>query len=379
MIRWVVLASFLPSQALAQGSGTQAINIPLQTWVARTMPGCATAPCQNIKDMRGLYDSDAQKPHFFGGDHDGTSGYAALYSYRVADDVWTLAHGVCTPAGTEQPAHPDEGTFVYDSMQRFFWWIPGFSHPGNGDGCASALGYFTTMSYSTATGLWTSANYPEPPTYGSEAGIYGVYDPITHSVIRLLGINQTPTREKYDIAGNSWSTKSFPNMPTPGGQAAIGASQTAIDVVGRKVYVLDPYYDVLWVYDLAADTLAVQATVPFDISAYSVENGAEFAMRLFWDSKNRVLLWPQINGNEGLVRFHVYKPSTDTWQVQEPIVTVPAGLTLRGNVGLYDPDQNVLILYGGSGSPNPYLFLYRYGNGTTDAVAPAAPGNLSAQ
>lgn len=361
-----------PMEAFAQSSATP-IDIPPQTWVAKPMPGCGTAPCQNIKDIRGLYNTDLKKAFFFGGDHSGTSGRTELYSYSVVKDQWVLEHPVCKPAGQEQPARPDEGTFVYDSLQKLLWWMPGFSHTGNPDGCSSTFGYHTTMAYSPSTGLWSSSNYAEPPTFGSETGIYGVYDPISHTIIRLIGINSTPARQTYNIATNTWATKSFPGMPTPSGQAAFGASQSAIDVAGRKVYVLDPYYDVLWVYNIATDSLAVQATVPFDISSYTVENGAEFGMRLFWDSANQVLLWPQINGNEGVVRFHSYKPSTNTWEIQKPITTSPAGITLRGNTGIYDPDQNVLVFFGGSGTPNPYYFLYRYGTGGGSDLTPPAP------
>ena len=364
----------LSGNAHAQSSD---LSIPLQTWVARPLPGCATAPCQNIKDMRGLYDSSAKKTYFFGGDHNGSSGYAALYSYNVLTDQWILEHDVCTPSGTEQPAHPDEGTFVYDSRQQNFWWIPGFSHPGNGDNCQSTLGYFTTLSYNTNTGRWTSSNYVEPPTYGSEIGIYGVFDPITNTIIRLLGNNGVPSRQTYDIATNTWSTKSFPGMPTPGGQSSASTSQSAIDVIGRKVYVLDPFYDVLWVYSIDSDTLSVQSNVPFHISAYSVEWNGQFNMRLYWDSINKVLLFPQINGNEGLVRLHAYKPSTNIWEVQKAMTTLPAGITVRGNGGVFDPAHNVLIFFGGSGSPNPYLFLYRYGTGSgSDLTPPVAPTGL---
>lgn len=361
----------------AQTPSPQTLDLPIQTWVVRSMPGCATAPCQNIKDMRGLYNSVAKKSYFFGGDHTGSSGYAALYSYTSLSDSWTKVHDVCTPLGTEQPAHPDEGTFVYDSRQQYFWWIPGFSHPGNPDNCQSTLGYFITMSYNTTTGMWTSSNYMEPPTYGSEIGIYGVFDPITNTIIRLLGNNGMPSRQTYDIATNTWSTKSFPGMPTPSGQSSVSTSPSVIDVQNRKVYALDPFYDVLWVYDIAADTLAVQSNVPFHISAYSVEWGGQFNMRLYWDSVNKVLLFPQINGNEGLVRLHAYKPSTNTWEVQKSMTTQPAGITVRGNSGVFDPDQNVLIFYGGSGTPNPYLFLYRYGTGSgSDLTPPAAPTGL---
>lgn len=166
-------------------------------------------------------------------------------------------------------------------------------------------------------------------------------------------------------------------MPTPGGQSSASTSQSAIDVTGRKVYALDPFYDVLWVYNIESDTLSVQSNVPFHISAYSVEWNGQFNMRLYWDSNNKVLLFPQINGNEGLVRLHAYKPSTNTWEVQKSMTTLPAGLTVRGNGGVFDPDHNVLIFFGGSGSPNPYLFLYRYGTGSgSDLTPPAAPTGL---
>ncbi len=343
---------------------TGQINISLDIWVARPLPS-SNAPSENIKDFRMTYNPDNKLIYVFGGDYSGTSGRTEMYSYSVEKDEWKIVHGICLSAGQEQPGRPDEGTFVYDTKRKFLWWIPGFSHSGNPDNCQSNFGYFTTMSFNPSTITWTSANYIEPPEYGGEKGIYGQYDKTSDRIIRLLGVNEVPKSQIYDLSSNSWSVKTFNGMPTPSGQSAIGTSMTAMDDASRKIYAVDPFYDVLWEYDITTETLIKKANVPFDISQYSTEWEGQFNMRLYWDSANKILLFPQINGNEGIIRFHTYKPSTNVWEVQKTIITRPAGLTLRGNGGVYNPDQNVLVILGGSGTPNPYLFLYRYGDASS--------------
>jgi hypothetical protein len=45
----------------------------------------------------------------------------------------------------------------------------------------------------------------------------------------------------------------------------------------------------------------------------------------------------------------------------------PGNHEIRGTNAVYDPYQNVILIMGAKGNEtvgNPYLFLYRYGNGS---------------
>lgn len=356
---------------------TQPIVLPQRTWVARSLPTDGTAHSGNIKDTRSTYNPDTNLIYIFGGDHSGWSGRTEMYAYSVANDEWILVHGLCFSSGQEQPKGPDEGTFVYDTNRSWLWWVPGFSHNINPDNCASLQnvggpGYLMTMSFDISTQLWTSSNYAEPPTYGSEIGIYGQYDAVSDSIIRLLGANGTPSVQIYEVANNNWRTKTF------GGAAQLGTVMTAFDQTNRKIYAIDPYFDVVWEYDVASESLTQIANVPFTISDFSTEWSGQFSMRIYWDSANELILWPQLNGNEGLIRFHTYQPASNSWELDQVQTTDPPGITVRGNSGTYDPEQNVLFFFGGSGTPNPYYFLYRHGENTnTDTTSPAPPNNLT--
>ena len=90
---------------------------------------------------------------------------------------------------------------------------------------------------------------------------------------------------------------------------------------------------------------------------------------MFWDSVNRVLLWPDYPDARGWpLQMYIYHPDTNTWEVDAMAQPAGQNLLLRGNGGVFDPVQNVLV-FGGSvfnegAVPNQtHFFLYRYGNG----------------
>jgi len=76
-----------------------------------------------------------------------------------------------------------------------------------------------------------------------------------------------------------------------------------------------------------------------------------------WDSLNKVLFWHK----EGTA-FFAYHPDTRRWDTLPIASTVP-GVNARGRLLIYDPGQNALLLFGGSDTNTPYIFLYRYGTG----------------
>jgi hypothetical protein len=58
--------------------------------------------------------------------------------------------------------------------------------------------------------------------------------------------------------------------------------------------------------------------------------------------------------------FYAYHPATTTWETL-PLTTNVPGVNATGRLISYDPAQNVILLYGGTENPQPYLFFYRYG------------------
>jgi hypothetical protein len=80
-------------------------------------------------------------------------------------------------------------------------------------------------------------------------------------------------------------------------------------------------------------------------------------MYVAWDSTSKVLLWFR----DAPPGAHAYHPGTKTWE-RIPLTADTPGASVSGRVLVYDPGQNVTLLFGGY-TENPHLFLYRYGEG----------------
>jgi len=85
-----------------------------------------------------------------------------------------------------------------------------------------------------------------------------------------------------------------------------------------------------------------------------------------WDSVSRVVIWPYVKDHCGKVeRLFVYSPSANAW-TDVPLVP-PEGLPIRGNVAIFDPAQNAMLLAGSvfceDIGKQTHMFLYRHGPG----------------
>jgi hypothetical protein len=80
-------------------------------------------------------------------------------------------------------------------------------------------------------------------------------------------------------------------------------------------------------------------------------------MYVAWDSTSKVLLWVR----ESPPSAHVYTPATKSWEAV-PLTADIAAARVGGRVLVYDPHQNVTVLFGGY-TENPHMFLFRYGDG----------------
>jgi hypothetical protein len=94
---------------------------------------------------------------------------------------------------------------------------------------------------------------------------------------------------------------------------------------------------------------------------------------LAWDSVNNVLYWLTAREYQGSVVWAYHPDPTGgangRWERLD--MATPDGVTARGNLLVFDPLQNALLLMGGvnwNNEPDPsflkYLFLYRYGDGS---------------
>ncbi len=135
-----------------------------------------------------------------------------------------------------------------------------------------------------------------------------------------------------------------------------------MDLENRTIYTMDPKAGRFYAYDMDARTLNLLGDTPVVRNNFGITWMA-------WDSVNKVVLW-YFGG-----QIWVYHPNTDTWENPNPIL--PEGTpAVRGNNVGFDPYQNVLLVMGGL-PPNPYLFLYRYGN--PNIAIPGAPTGLNMQ
>jgi hypothetical protein len=333
---------------------TDAIQIPVNTWVARKLPGRGKAPTGG-KHMRLTHNPHDGRIYFLGGDYSGPGGVQSgrneVYSYSIKDDDWRLEWPYCGPAGTVQPAHPDQVGWVYDSTRRLFWMLPGYlgQDVGRCKDAGSELVRGKIMTFDPATRTWTVPGVPLPfKTIGTH--LFAQYDEKTDTIIRFIYVNRAAVA-LYDIKKTAWTTRNL------GVDANLGKEYTALDPEKRVIYVIQPRKAKLYRYDIDKQHLAEIADAPEG-------SGVSNTMPV-WDSANRVLIFPQ-HLNTSHIHMHVYHPDSSTWKRDIPVLN-PENHEIRGTNAVYDPYQNVILIMGAKGNEtvgNPYLFLYRYGNGS---------------
>ena len=339
------------------------INIPLNTWVAVPAGEVGEAACPNggCKHMRLAYNSQNGRIYFNGGDYSGPSGIQSgrneTFSYDIPTDTWTLEHPYCPAPGNTIAAHPDETGWIYDSTRKVFWMVPGYqggitSKDQSVCGDTSLWSRGQMMTFDPATNKWTNPGRKDiNDGLGLSAGthLYAQYDPVKDQIYQLMdnGIAM------YDIKTDTWTKKTF----GLGSFYIMSQRHTAFDPVGRNLYVL-PANGKMIKYNV--DTQVATMLQGPSLVGASEENLIE------WDPVNNILIaTPYINDSTGQYNtLHIYHPDTNTWEMDVPI-NQPQGITVRGRHAIFDPQQNVLLLMGVPNGAVPYLFLYRYGNGSS--------------
>jgi len=376
----ILIASAAAVLLVSEGAHAAPIDIPVRTWVKRTMPVSGSGPCPyGCKHMRLAHNPVNGRIYFCGGDYttdDGflDSGRNEMYSYDVATDSWRLEFPYCAPSGQVQPSHPDEVGWAYDTTRNKFWMLPGYmGAQGGADGGLCPAGTSTmirweTMTFDPATKVWTLPSVPEAnvPTLGDNG--FAQYDPVTDTIIQFeyTGVCKVGI---FDIKANTWT------YVNSGFSADLSKEYTCFDKVNRVIYAIEGFQNKVYRYDIDTQTLTVFADAP-------VGTGRAQSHPV-WDSVNQVMLWFDYCCQAPLTdaKFTVFHPDTKVWETI-PTVLPDDGGPVFGNNTVYDPQQNVLIVMGGIlEAARPYFYMFRYGTGSgppppPDAIAPSAISDL---
>lgn len=261
------------------------------------------------------------------------------------------------------------------------------------------------------------------------------YDTVTDKLVWPIYTSRAGLL-RYAIASNTYSLRTF-NLPNNcDDDARLGnVGLAAFDSVARIILLVESKptstacpngYTRLWKINVpcveAAGNGSIASCIAYENLPANLRAGSTDE-RVVWDSVNQVLFYPYHGGQVWDVnefQFSVWTPAAGwpaTWTSPgswETIVDYQAGLQaptdppghcpypqgapgsapcnctftdggcpsgaggncclVRGNQIGFDPIQNVMVMYGGTGPWSSYLYLFRYGNGV--ATDPPSPPNL---
>ena len=369
------VASASPDAPAPSKSSSQ-IDIPLRQWVALAAPPewSGTGIPAGSKHVSAAYHPPSGRIYFTGGDYAGDKRFSTesyrqeTWSLSIAERVadpsnpaagWRLEYPYCGPAGQVQPKHPDYVGWMWDPKRSLFYLLPGVMDvatesncPGETPDRQSNPGFVSgrMMSFDPASRKWAVVGSGDPGPDTSDTW-QSVLDPTTDTIHRF---GMTMRSNRYHVGREKWSVGGMPTIN-------IWKEYLAADIEGRGVYVIDGLAGRLYRYSLDWGSFKDLGPVP------GGPLGSTNQTYVAWDSLNKVLFWHK----EGTA-FFAYHPDTRQW-VTLPIASTAPGVNARGRLLIYDPGQNALLLFGGSDTSTPYIFLYRYGTGPGSAPRAAAP------
>lgn len=358
------------------------VTIPSNTWVARSIAGKPAAMPNGGKHQRWVHNPVDGKIYMCGGDHGDAPGYPTgavasgrkdMTRYHILTDTWDYIQNYCSAPGVPLPGHPDQAPFTYDSIRNKFWLIPGYIHELSTCICGGVDEvYDTIMTYEPLVGAsWSAPSVPGAAAGGlkTSAHAFAAYDPITDALLifkQQTGGAGYAQVKVYSIAVDTVTNYTFSGFGTT--YQIFNASQPAIDVPGRVVYIigLDRW---LYRYNIDAHTLSRVSMLPVACPPTGQEDIA------VWDSVNQVVHYLAKEATSlGIVHMFTCNPATGMWH-QDPMYQ-PDGKTVSGRVVAYDPYQDVLITEPYNGDGIIYLYRYLPGSDPPTTTPPAAPKNL---
>ncbi len=286
----------------------------------------------------------------------GTGTEILAYDGRV-ERGWRILRPYCV-AGSVQPIAADNVLWVIDRTRNRGLMSPGFMG-GSTPVCAAIFGWGGyAFDFATMTFDGPDTVYPPPAAgweSGDDHGAWGVLDTSMDEVVRLIDYKL----ERMHLGTKVWRTANVYPQPT-----STNHTQTAIDVVGRALYLQNPY-DVntglfaptlvkVHLDDTDASGNAVVEKIPLPAFVEPVDSSAEYY--LAFDPRTRILVVPNNLAMGGsyptVLLYHV-----DTGQ--QEYITPPAAVS--GQLWSYDEHLEAIVIIGKrTGTPGypfaTYLF-----------------------
>jgi hypothetical protein len=355
---------------------------------------------------------------------------------------WTVEWPYCGVPGQISPANTDEAPFTWDSKRHLFWVTGGWEGGGNDPlgMCANGAMFYNNstgnptthgpdiLQFDPAQNRYLRPDpkyklpagavdqYGRPLLGSSQSPRHSTYNPVTDEIIMIgtgmcgltvirMNASTGVWTQDCDAKGNNLN----------GGDAIDGGylndahavhEQLALDVEHQWIYWIDTNYKQgpdpnkrfrLMRYDITNHNMASMGwiTLPWNTgqpnfcttasgtgcNTFPFYNAPYDSTMLVYDSINKVVLWPA-SSNEGRPILMIYHPDptggkNGTWEV-DPMNRDKPNEIIFGSNGTFIPELNVMIIYGGFGTPHSdyfasvcpscnapenYFWLYRYGNG----------------
>jgi hypothetical protein len=244
----------------------------------------------------------------------------------------------------------------------------------------AALQQFGPMAFNLTTKAWEVPSVAvepiNPPT--QQRSKNACYDSVTDSIWRAAYDSGTFVWLKYNIVANKWDR--YETARTTSGEYVNyvdpGFEYIACDIVGRKIYLIDPIQYRLIEFDMTKTGVRFRAPIPEpNPERIKLSRATTFTFKDFtipvWDSVNKVLLYPYLDcvgcaaPFSSVVKLLIYNPATDRWET-DPMTHADGQMVMAASA-VFDPTNNVLMTIGGllqsgdSGITASGFDVWRYG------------------
>jgi hypothetical protein len=367
----LALAGLMWLSGMSGAAVVEQIALPVRQWVAVPMAEIGHGPAGDMKHVTAALNPSDGRIYMTGGDYAGQrfqqsyrqETWSLLLTERLASGAsrntgWRLEYPYCGPLDAVQPKHPDFVGWLWDAKRSVFWLVPGSMVESNdvcegettkaGDDPRFLINHL--MTFDPATRRWSDLGRNVGPDVSDSW--MSVLDPGRDEIIRF-GFNggSGAVVNVLRLADMTWQRIGL-GTNAVGKDVRLNKEYLAADYVRRVIYAIDGISGRLHRYSMDARRLEDLGPVP------GGPIGIENYTFIVWDSTNEVLLWYR----ESPGTFHAYEPTAKHWETLSLASNV-TGVAARGRTLVYDPGQNVTILFGGVQPANLHMFLYRYSDG----------------